>query len=127
MEGPPLGPGGEDITWPDQVAPRGRKASSTRKKKNSNLKPRRPHTPASIVITYPTPNDHTQTWQQLWEDIRGDLLQEHLGLTRTHRTLHLVSGVGQAPHGIHNPGLWAYATPKNPQAAADIKTALGFP
>ena len=33
MEGPPLGPGGEDITWPDQVAPRGRKASSTRKNK----------------------------------------------------------------------------------------------
>ena len=31
MEDPPLGPGGEDITWPDQVAPRGRKASSTRK------------------------------------------------------------------------------------------------
>ena len=31
MEGPPLGPGGEDITWPDQVAPRGRKASSTLK------------------------------------------------------------------------------------------------
>ena len=31
MKGPPLGPGGEDITWPDQVAPRGRKASSTRK------------------------------------------------------------------------------------------------
>ena len=31
MEGPPLGPGGEDITWPDQVAPRDRKASSTRK------------------------------------------------------------------------------------------------
>ena len=34
MKAPPLGPGGEDITWPDQVAPRGRKASSTR-----NLKP----------------------------------------------------------------------------------------
>ena len=31
MEGPPLGPGGEYITWPNQVAPRGRKASSTRK------------------------------------------------------------------------------------------------
>ena len=31
MEGHPLGPGGEDITWPDQVAPRGRKACSTRK------------------------------------------------------------------------------------------------
>ena len=39
MEGPPLGPGGEDITWPDQVAPRGRKASSTReiKPQTSNL------------------------------------------------------------------------------------------
>ena len=39
MEGSPLGPGGEDITWPDQVAPRGRKASSTRKTKpqTSNL------------------------------------------------------------------------------------------
>ena len=31
MKSPPLGPGGEDITWPDQVAPWGRKASSTRK------------------------------------------------------------------------------------------------
>ena len=31
MKGPPLGPREEDITWPDQVAPRGRKSSSTRK------------------------------------------------------------------------------------------------
>ena len=39
MEGPPKGPGGEDITYPDQVTPRGRKASSTRKIKpqTSNL------------------------------------------------------------------------------------------
>ena len=39
MKGPPLGPGREDITWPDQVAPWGRKASSTRKIKTqtSNL------------------------------------------------------------------------------------------
>ena len=51
MKGPPLGPGGEDITWPEQVAPRGRKASSTRKIKpqTSNrrslqiLKPRSLH------------------------------------------------------------------------------------
>ena len=44
MEGPPLGPGGEDITWPDQVAPRGRKASSTRKIKpqTSNVKKKNP-------------------------------------------------------------------------------------
>ena len=41
MEGPPLGPGGQNITWPYQVAPRGQKASSTRKIKpqTSNLKP----------------------------------------------------------------------------------------
>ena len=40
MKGPPLGPGGKDITWPDQVAPRGRKASSTHKIKpqTSNFK-----------------------------------------------------------------------------------------
>ena len=39
MKGPPLGPGEEDITCPDQVAPRGQKASSTRKIKpqTSNL------------------------------------------------------------------------------------------
>ena len=39
MEGPELGLGGEEITWPDQVAPRGRKASSTRKikRQTSNL------------------------------------------------------------------------------------------
>ena len=40
MKAPPLGPGGEDITWPDQVAPRGRRTSSTRNVKcqTSNLK-----------------------------------------------------------------------------------------
>ena len=39
MEAPPLGSGGKGITWPDQVAPRGRKASSTCKIKpqTSNL------------------------------------------------------------------------------------------
>ena len=44
MEAPPLGPGGEDITWPNQVAPRGRKASSTReiKPQTSNLYPNPP-------------------------------------------------------------------------------------
>ena len=34
MKGGPLGPGREDIHWPDQVAPRGRRMSSTR-----NVKP----------------------------------------------------------------------------------------
>ena len=31
MKVTPLGPGGEDITWPEQVAPRSRLVSSTRK------------------------------------------------------------------------------------------------
>ena len=39
MKGPPQGPGGEDMTWPDQVAPRGRKASSTRKIKPQTSNP----------------------------------------------------------------------------------------
>ena len=39
MKGPPLGPGGEDITWSNQVDPQGQKASSTRKNQTSNLKP----------------------------------------------------------------------------------------
>ena len=36
MEGPTLGPCGEDITWPNQVAPRGGKAPGTRKIKPQN-------------------------------------------------------------------------------------------
>ena len=38
MKGPPLGSGGEDIKWHDQVAPRGRKASSTRSLKPQTSK-----------------------------------------------------------------------------------------
>ena len=41
MKGPPLGPDGEAVTWPHQVAPCGRKPSSTRNLKTSkpqNLK-----------------------------------------------------------------------------------------
>ena len=39
MKGPPLGLGGEDTTWPDHVALRGRRTSSTRnvKPQTSNL------------------------------------------------------------------------------------------
>ena len=47
MEGPLLGPYGEDITWPAQVAPRGRKASSTRK-----IKPQTSNHSDSAVV-YP--------------------------------------------------------------------------
>ena len=50
MRGPPLGPGGEDISWPEQVAPRGRNASITR-----NLKPHTPtgHPPLTQDLTKP--------------------------------------------------------------------------
>ena len=50
MEGPPLGPGGEDIPWPDQVAPRGRKASSTRK-----IKPQTSNLYNTITYPYTVP------------------------------------------------------------------------
>ena len=48
MKSPPLGPGGEAITWPFQVAPQGRRAHSTRnvKPQTSNLRPRFPSSPA---------------------------------------------------------------------------------
>ena len=61
MKGAPLGPGGEDITWPHQVAPRGQKASSTRnlKPQTSNLKPREPG--RAIALQRPNPTDRQYT------------------------------------------------------------------
>ena len=38
MKGPPLGPGGKDIPWPDQVAPQDQKAPSTRSLKPQTAK-----------------------------------------------------------------------------------------
>ena len=80
----------------------------------------------AISIAYPAPNEQTHTWQLRWEDICGHLLQEHLGLTRTHHTLHSVRRIPQAPYGIHTPGLSACTTPINPQAAKDIKATLSI-
>ena len=56
MEGPLLGPGGEDITWADQVAPRGRKASSTRK-----LKPQTSN-PSSVLVRVLINKACTMAW-----------------------------------------------------------------
>ena len=55
MKGPPLDPGWWDITWPDQVAPRGQKWSSTRKIKpqTSNLHHLQ-HVPPIPLVTRPT-------------------------------------------------------------------------
>ena len=63
MEGPPLGPGGEDITWPDQVAPRGRKASSTRKIKpqTSNLKPKCGEHPTEPTAPWANEEENTSS------------------------------------------------------------------
>ena len=58
----------------------------------------------AIVITYPASNNHTHTWQHRWEEVRGDLLQEHVGLTRTHHTMWPVRAIVQARHGVHTPG-----------------------
>ena len=85
-----------------------------------------PTTSQGIVINYPAPNQHTHTLQHSWEDIRGDLLQEHLGLTLSHQTLNPVRGRAQAPHGIHILGLWASATPITPQAAEGIKATVSI-
>ena len=51
MKGPPLGPGGEDIAWPDQVAPWGRKASSTRK-----IKPQTSNLACPVLLLQPLQN-----------------------------------------------------------------------
>ena len=50
MKGPPLGLRGEDITWPHQVAPRDRKASSTRKVKPHTIKPHVEHLGQALAI-----------------------------------------------------------------------------
>ena len=62
MEGPPLGPGGEDITWPDQLPPRGRKASSTRKIKpqTSNVKKRSPEHLSATLTGCESPNGYLE-------------------------------------------------------------------
>ena len=109
---------------------------------NSSPLTRHPHTPASINCTYdgtsgphpmashrhhlPHPQrPHTHLaatvgghpWGPPPRTTRADAHPPHLQPVR---------GVGQAPHGIHTPGLWAYATPIDPQAAEDIKTALSI-
>ena len=44
MKCPSLGTGGEDITWPEQVAPRDRKACGT-----GNLKPQNSNLPMVFI------------------------------------------------------------------------------
>ena len=49
MQGPQLGPRGRDITWPKQVAPRTRMASSIRKIKPQASKPTERYSPSKSL------------------------------------------------------------------------------
>ena len=134
MEGPPLGPGGEDITWPDQVAPRGRKASSTRKIKpqTSNLTQARGHGGA------PSEGRHTQgqdagrdtTWgqettQEPGRGGSGDQGTEDKGTTAgatTHtQEGHTTTGAPAPPHPHQTPHDTRGRTPQHtpPKQASD--------
>ena len=74
MEGPPLGPGGEDITWPDQVASRGRKASSTRK-----IKPQTSNPPGAPLVA-PDPESIGTIAGQLVQVSKQDVVDNvHVG------------------------------------------------
>ena len=64
MKGPPLGPGGEDITWPDQVARQGRRTSSTRNVKPQTSNPSTTRQRATGQHTPPTPVRRTR--QREW-------------------------------------------------------------
>ena len=65
MKGPPLGPGGEDITWPNQVAPRGRNASSIRKIKPQTSNVRQTSRDIILVILRMEP---AQSQNSRWGD-----------------------------------------------------------
>ena len=78
MKEPPVGPGGQEITWDDQVAPRSRQTPSTCKNKpqTSNLT----HTVHGVLGTALPPSleqtmggglNHTQTWQHVAGTTRG--------------------------------------------------------
>ena len=77
MEGPPLGPGGEDITWPDQVAPRGQKTSSTRKIKpqTSNLNSGRFGVILSLLVCASLEFGYSCRWKQMYivKTLRSDI------------------------------------------------------
>ena len=54
MKGPPIGASGEDITWPDQVAPRGRRTPSTRNVKPQTSNPSNAKTAVVCPVQSPT-------------------------------------------------------------------------
>ena len=114
MEGPPLGPGGEDITWPDQVAPRGRKASSTRKIK--------PQTSNHISDNYQLPRggNHTRSTATTWRLLTGTIdWRQVLSRTTTMIAMRLLT-----PHRLQlTQAMHLFITTRG--TAAIERTALG--
>ena len=96
MKAPLIGIGVEDITWPDQVVPRGRKASSTGdlkpqtsnlKPQNSTLKPRRPSQRHKIPPPgMPSFHPHSAQHQLARACAVGSVPGSHTHTSRTRRT-----------------------------------------
>ena len=65
MKGLPLGPGGRDITWPDQVAPRGQRKPSTR-----NVNPQTSNRTCNTAPRLGTPVNRGQVNQDTTQPIQ---------------------------------------------------------
>ena len=113
MEGPPLGPGGEDITWPDQVAPRGRKASSTRK-----IEPQTSNLNSILTFTSDSCISKPARYKHMVRHTKGTYIVAKyayfmaaypavvLAVARTHRAASsATSNLGRACSNAHTPGI----------------------
>ena len=128
MEGPPLGPGGEDITWPEEVAPGGRKASSTRKikRQTSNLQKRVQYVGHVLQNgqIFPSPAKTEGVWQ--WQHgiiTTAKQLKGLLGLVGWHQVYIPKFAEMAAPFMDTLRGKYQYAPPE----ATDEKTDTNGP
>ena len=115
MEGPPLGPSGEDITWPDQVAPRGRKASSTRK-----IKPQTSNDSYTHALLGGVEGEVTSlSGSPVRLQENTDLLSV-CGLTGTPQRVSLLGPRGkECSFGVHSAYVEGVRLPALPQAEAE--------
>ena len=86
LGGPPTRTGEEDISWPDQVAPRGRKASSTRKirPQTSNGKPQ-PRKAGQKRHLYDHTHHQPRSPERNTRTANPNRNRRDTGATRTHR------------------------------------------
>ena len=135
MEGPPLGPGGEDITWPDQVAPRCRKASSTRKIKPQTSNHIHWYTPSPQhthqVHTRCTPGTHQVhiLFRNKLSTHQSILPRHHrLSLTRISAATLLILGAPWWPSGLKKAKHSPFSIPTTMLFATYLSTStLGPP